>query len=109
LTLVGIEGSMNLILLLLRLLLGPLAPSWNEGVPLAVRRDGRLQNRLHREAPPHHEPAKGPGSLALRGALVWMGLVGKGLLEGLVRAVGWVGRCWAARWQWPARQARGGS
>jgi hypothetical protein len=37
---------MPLILLILRLLLGWISPTWNESVPLAVRRDGRLVNRL---------------------------------------------------------------
>jgi hypothetical protein len=80
---------MNLILLILRLLIGPLAPSWNEGVPLAVRRDGRLENRLHRPAEPQpdRQPAEAPWSL------VW-----KLLTQGVLRAVGWVGR-----WLWPAR------
>jgi hypothetical protein len=86
---------MNLLLLVLRLLLGTLAPSWNESVPLAVRRDGRLQNRLHRRAEPHrdlepqrdHEPVGGVLSQ------VW---------KAVVRAVGWVGR-----WLWPTGRARG--
>ena len=44
---------MPLILLILRLLLGWISPTWNESVPLAVRRDGRLVNRLEpSEDPP---------------------------------------------------------
>jgi len=90
---------MNLILLLLRLLFGPLAPSWNEGVPLAVRRDGRLQNRLPSEAEPQpaSEPAKGLLSL------VW-----KAISQGVLRAVGCTARwVWAARGVWPADGPRG--
>lgn len=89
---------MHLVLLILRLLLGTLAPSWNESVPLAVRRDGRLQNRLHRRAefprtqlphdggqPPHDR--KPVGSVLSQ---IW---------KAVVRAVGWVGRrAWPSGW-----------
>ena len=88
---------MNLVLLILRLLLGTLAPMWNESVPLAVRRDGRLQNRLHRrtELPqiqPPHDRRRSGGVLSQ----VW---------KAVVRAVGCAGwlirigrRVWPAGW-----------
>ena len=62
---------MPLILLILRLLFGWIAPSWNESIPLAVRRDGRLVNRLE---PRDDEPADGeraPGPLSL----LWRAIV----------------------------------
>jgi hypothetical protein len=62
---------MPLILMILRLLFGWIAPSWNESVPLAVRRDGRLVNRLE---PPDEGPADGqraPGPLSL----LWRAIV----------------------------------
>ncbi len=82
---------MNLVLLILRLLLGTLAPSWNESVPLAVRRDGRLENRLHRRGLPPHEGAqpphdRKPGVSVL--SQVW---------KAVVRAA-----CWVGRRVWPA-------
>ena len=85
---------MNLVLLILRLLLGTLAPSWNESVPLAVRRDGRLQNRLHRRALPQHETQPQHDREPAGGVLsqVW---------KAVVRAVGWVGRR-----VWPAGRSR---
>jgi hypothetical protein len=64
-------GSMQFILLILRLLFGWITPSWNESVPLAVRRDGRLVNRLE---PQGIEPADGeraPGPLLL----LWRAIV----------------------------------
>lgn len=79
---------MNVILLLLRILLGPLAPSWNEGVPLAVRRDGRLQNRPRPEAPPRRDRKPPRGSIQGPLLIVW---------KALSRAAGRAGR-----WMWPA-------
>jgi hypothetical protein len=80
---------MNVILLLLRILLGPLAPSWNEGVPLAVRRDGRLQqNRPGPEAPPWRDRKPPRGSYHGPLLIVW---------KALLRAAGRAGR-----WMWPA-------
>jgi hypothetical protein len=80
---------MNLVLFILRLLLGTLAPSWNESVPLAVRRDGRLQNRLHRPVEPQDDREPAGGVLSQ----VW---------KAVVRAVGWVGRR-----VWPTGRSRG--
>ena len=59
---------MPLILVILRLLFGWIVPSWNESVPLAVRRDGRLVNRLEPqdEGPADGERAPGPLSLLWR-------------------------------------------
>ncbi len=73
------RGWMNLILLILRLLLGPLAPRFDDAVPLAVRRDGRVEQRLQRpsEETPVREPAASPWSVA------W---------KALLRAVCWCGR-----------------
>jgi hypothetical protein len=53
---------MQLILLILRLLFGWNRPSWNESVPLAVRRDGRLENRLQprEDLPAEDKRAAGP-------------------------------------------------
>jgi hypothetical protein len=76
---------MNVILLILRLLFGPLAPrwdlapGWDEAAPLAARRDGRVEQRLPRQVdePSDHPPVAGPCSLAWRA---------------VVRAVGWCGR-----------------
>jgi hypothetical protein len=75
---------MNLILLILRLLFGPLAPRFDDVVPLAVRHDGRIQqrpqnHRLQRpsEETPVREPAASPWSVA------W---------KALLRAVCWCGR-----------------
>jgi hypothetical protein len=84
---------MNLVLLILRLLLGTPAPSWSDSwsdsVPLAVRRDGRLQNRLERRSELPHD-RRPVGSVLSQ---VW---------KAVVRAVGWVGR-----WVWPTGRARG--
>jgi hypothetical protein len=70
---------MNLILLILRLLFGPLAPRWDEAVPLVIRRDGRVHQRLEQtaEEPSDRRPTVNPWSC------VW---------RSLVRAVGWCGR-----------------
>jgi hypothetical protein len=48
---------MSLILMILRLLFGWIRPSWDEALPLAIRRDGRLVSRpdpwnLPRRQPP---------------------------------------------------------
>ena len=53
---------MPLILLILRLLFGWISPSWSDSVPLAVRRDGRLVNRLEpqEDLPADGERAPGP-------------------------------------------------
>lgn len=53
---------MPLILVILRWLFGWMSPSWNDSVPLAVRRDGRLVNRLEprQELPANGERAPGP-------------------------------------------------
>ena len=53
---------MPLILLILRMLFGWISPSWSDSVPLAVRRDGRLVNRLEpqEDLPADGERAPGP-------------------------------------------------
>lgn len=64
-------GLMNL-LLFLRLLFGWIAPPWNEVVPLAVRRDGRLAGRRlepPQDPPVQREPTRG------RLLLLWRAIV----------------------------------
>ncbi|MCI0362034.1 MAG: hypothetical protein L0211_26425 [Planctomycetaceae bacterium] len=62
---------MPLILLILRLLFGWIAPWWNESVPLAVRRDGRLVNRLQPQGVEPAESERAPGPLLL----LWRAIV----------------------------------
>jgi hypothetical protein len=75
---------MDLWLVMLRLLMDRLVPSWDGSVPLAIRRDGRLQNRPRRkhrlgqvEAP--HEVLREPQSdlepVPRPFAAVWRSLV----------------------------------
>jgi hypothetical protein len=56
---------MPLILVILRLLFGWNHPSWNESVPLAVRRDGRLVNRLEPREDLPAEDKRVPGPLLI--------------------------------------------
>jgi hypothetical protein len=50
------EGLMSLILMILRLLFGWIRPSWDEALPLAIRRDGRLESRPDPWSMPRRQP-----------------------------------------------------
>ncbi len=71
---------MPLILLILRLLFGWISPSWSDGVPLAVRRDGRLENRLQprEDLPAGGERAPGPLLILWRAIGRALGRLGRG-------------------------------
>ena len=67
---------MPLILLIMRLLLGWISPTWNESVPLAVRRDGRLVNRLEPSGdPPLGNQSKGSQRASGLLSLLWRAIM----------------------------------
>ena len=92
---------MELWLVILRLLVDRLAPSWDGSVPLAVRRDGRLQNQPRRKFPSDQAQMPGEPQLDRRGAAGPIAGAWKSLVQGLLRAVATLTRV-AAGGKWTA-------
>jgi hypothetical protein len=65
------EGLMSLILMILRLLFGWIRPSWDEALPLAIRRDGRLESRPS----PWREPRRQPRPAIGQRTTLWRAIV----------------------------------